>query len=88
MDCVQDRCENAPFGSVGGLDKRAAMTAPDYIAEKDREEYLRGYRDQAKDLYGEEWQTCAFGWRPALTIPGTRPEDRGTGVDSDGNPRA
>jgi hypothetical protein len=73
-DCVQDSYENCPFASIGGLDKRVEMKAPDYIAEADRDEYLRGYRDQAKAMYGEEWQTCGFGWGPALTIPGNQEE--------------
>lgn len=66
--CALDRCENAPFSSVGGLDARSNMVAPHYIAEADREEYLRGYRDEARSQYGEDWETCAFEWRAAITI--------------------
>lgn len=75
-DCVQDSYENCPFASVGGLDKRDNMKAPDYITQDEREEYLRGYRDQAKALYGEDWQTCGFGWHPALTIPGNQDDEK------------
>ena len=59
-DCYQDRCENIPFASVGGLEKRGEMQAPDYVSEEDREEYLLGYRQMARELFGEDWQTCAF----------------------------
>lgn len=67
-DCVQDSYENCPFASIGGLAARGDMKAPRYITEALRDEYLRGYRDQAKALYGDDWQTCTFGWAPALTI--------------------
>lgn len=70
MDCYQDRCENVPFASVGGIDKRADMTAPVYITPSEREQYLNGYRLQARNIYGDDWQTCPFGWRPALVIGG------------------
>ena len=68
MDCYQDRCENAPFASVGGLDKRNAMTAPEYVTAAERADYLNGYRLQARNIYGDDWQTCAFGWQAAVTI--------------------
>jgi hypothetical protein len=67
-DCVQDAYENSPFASIGGLDKRAAPVAPSYIAESEREEYVRGYIAQAREMYGEDWRTCSFAWAPALTI--------------------
>jgi hypothetical protein len=70
IDAYQDRCENCSFASVGGLEKRLNMEAPRYIAEADLEEYLRGYRDQAQDMYGDDWATCSFEWAPALMIPG------------------
>lgn len=70
MDCMQDRCENAPFGSVGGLDARASLAAPDYVPEADRAEYLRGYEHAAAALFGDDWRTCRFGWQPALVISG------------------
>ena len=68
-NCVLDSMENAPFGSAGGLEKRTAMVAPDYIQEHHRKEYIRGYQQAAFEMYGEDWQTCGFGWTPALTIP-------------------
>ncbi len=68
-DCVQDSCENCPFASVGGPDARASMRAPEYITGHwARSEYLRGYAFQARQSYGADWQTCAFGWGPAITI--------------------
>lgn len=71
-NCAQDRCENVPFSSVGGLDKRSSMTAPKYIGEDDKEEYLRGYRDAAKSLYGDDWETCKFSFQPVLEIRGKK----------------
>ena len=68
-DCAQDHCENCPFGTVGGLDKRASMERPTWISEADWPEYLSAYQDAARELYGDDWQTCAFGWSLALTIP-------------------
>jgi hypothetical protein len=72
-NCYQDRCENCSFASIGGLDKRTAMEAPYYVkvhGEKYVEEYLAGYRAQAKDLFGDDWETCEFGWSKAITIGG------------------
>jgi len=71
VDCMQDSFENCPFASVGGLDKRAAIKAPEYIEESEQPEYVRGYTEAARQIYGEGWQTCAFGWAPALTIDGS-----------------
>lgn len=68
-DCAQDACENVPFASVGGLDKRDEMVAPEY--EKpllDKNMYLLGYAREARSMYGPDWRTCSFGWTPALTI--------------------
>ena len=76
--CYQDDCENAPFASVGGLENRKNMKAPDYIDPCDVEEYMRGYRDMALDLYGEDYETCEFTWTPALTIG----ENDGTDKDT------
>ena len=73
QDAYQDRCENAPFASVGGLELRGCMRAPSYVARVDQEEYLRGYRAAAREMYGDDWQTCAFGWKPALVVGGDRP---------------
>jgi len=69
-DCYQDRCENVPFSSVGGLERRSGMELPRYVLPEDGEEYLRGYRDMARALFGDDWETCAFGWVPALTLGG------------------
>lgn len=69
-DCYQDRCENVPFASVGGLGSRSALVTPKYIAPDDAADYLRGYEAQARELYGDDWRTCEFGWKPALTIGG------------------
>lgn len=67
-DCIQDRCENTPFGSAGGLDARPDLKAPDWITPSEQEKWLAGYKHAAADLYGEDWATCAFGWSPAITI--------------------
>jgi len=65
---VQDACENCPFASAGGMDRRQDMVAPDYIPEEDREDYLDGYRAFARATWGEDWVTCRFGWKPVMTI--------------------
>lgn len=73
-DAVQSRCENAPFGDVGGLVNRARLAAndpticPAYVPEMHRGAYLDGYRHAALMLYGVDWATCDFGWFPALTL--------------------
>lgn len=66
--CYQDQCEGVPFASVGGLEHRQSMTAPDYIKPEDHDEYLRGYRDMARELYGDDFETCNFTWTHVLTI--------------------
>lgn len=43
-DCMQDRSENAPFGSVGGIDRAANPVAPEYVTPDEHEEYLTGYK--------------------------------------------
>jgi hypothetical protein len=68
MDCYQDRCENVPFASIGGLDARSAPKAPDYVVTSDVPAYLTGYMVCARKLFGEDWRTCTFGWQHALTI--------------------
>lgn len=68
LDCMQDRCENVPFMSIGGLSKRTCMEAPEYIPKQDREAYLAGYRQQAEDMFGSDWATCEFGWSAVLTV--------------------
>ena len=55
-DCLQDRCENCPLASVGGPGTKPDLfKAPHYIAPVDVDEYLRGYRACAEDLYGPNW---------------------------------
>ena len=71
-DFSQDYCENCPFASTGGLDKRADMVAPKYIIREEREEYLAGYRHAARVALGDNWATCSFGWGPALVIDGPK----------------
>ena len=68
FDCVMDGNENAPFGSVGGKDKRGEMRAPESIQSKDECEYLAGYRASALQQYGVDWATITFSWGPALTL--------------------
>lgn len=67
-DCVQDGMENAPFASVGGLDHRSKMKAPNYVPAEHAEAYLEGYRRAALESYGPQWETVGFGWGPAITI--------------------
>lgn len=70
-DCFQDRCENVPFSSIGGLDKRDEMVAPDYITKHGEDytkEYLDGYRYAAERMFGPDWRTCTFGWKPVMEI--------------------
>jgi hypothetical protein len=69
-DCIQDGFENAPFACVGGLEARGALRQPKWISDEDWPEYRRGYEEQAQQSYGDDWRTCAFGWRPALVIGG------------------
>jgi hypothetical protein len=76
LDCYQDRCENIPFASIGGLDSRSNMKQPKYITPEEAQEYLAGYRAMAQSLYGETWQTCSFGWAPALELPNESTEQR------------
>jgi len=68
QDCSLDDMENAHFASIGGLNNRDNPGTPDYIKESDRKEYLRGYTDQAKALYGDEWEGVQFSWNPILQI--------------------
>jgi hypothetical protein len=60
--------ENAPFGSVGGLGCRKSMKVPAWVQPLEEDEYLQAYRDAAREQYGDDWETCEFGWSPALTI--------------------
>jgi len=68
MDCALDAMENAHFASVGGLDRRVSMQAPSYVIPSDRESYLDGYRAEAEERWGPDWQSCTFEWKHALTI--------------------
>lgn len=79
-DAAQDMCENAPFASIGGLEKRAALAkledvAPSYLTQHERARWCDGYRAFAMATYGRDWATCAFGWSHALTIPEKEPAD-------------
>lgn len=69
-DCVQDRCENCPFASIGGIAARECPSAPSYIDPTERDEYLRGYAEAASRIYGADWRTCAFSWTPAIVVGG------------------
>lgn len=77
MDCSMDKHENVPFASVGGLAARGALArlgaaevlrVPRYIHPVFAGDYLEGYRQSARELYGADWETAEFGWKPALTI--------------------
>lgn len=67
-DAAQDACENAPFASVGGLERRDSLVAPAYITPDERQAYLRGYEMFAMTSYGKDWRTCGFGWNHVLTL--------------------
>lgn len=67
-DAYLDQCENCPFGSVGGLDNRDAMTAPQYIPAYQADDYIAGYRRGALQMYGPDWETAVFSWKPAFLI--------------------
>jgi hypothetical protein len=69
-NATQDACENCPFAGIGGLASRNAPSVPAYVADADRDEWLRGYTAACLLMYGDDWRTCAFGWSPALTIGG------------------
>jgi hypothetical protein len=66
--CYADRCENVPFGYVGGEDARPDIKAPDCVPAHKRGAYMAGYRACARKLYGDDYLTCTFGWAPVLTI--------------------
>jgi len=87
--CYQDRCENVPFGSVGGLECRSSLVRPAWVSEADWPAYRAGYVECARRLYGEDWATCGFHWTPALTLPGKEPEATadGTPAAQDGTPK-
>lgn len=68
VDCCLDSIESCPFSSIGGLDKRDSPTAPEYISKEEHAEYLVGYVQQAKTMYGKDWKTCGFSWKPVMII--------------------
>ena len=68
QDCSLDDMENIYFNSIGGLINRVDPTISSYIKGSDRKEYLHGYTDQAKALYGDEWQGVQFTWKPVLQV--------------------
>jgi hypothetical protein len=76
MDCMQDDCENCHFASIGGLNNRDNPQAPHYIKPDDAEGYLKGYVAQAREMYGEDWRTCTFTWKHAMTIEPREKYDR------------
>lgn len=72
-DAQQDAMENAPFASIGGLSKRAVPEVPGYIESADRDAWLAGYISECRAMHGDDWRTCSFAWKPALTIPAAAP---------------
>ena len=74
-DAYQDRCENVPFSSTGGLEARQSMVVPNYILDEERALYLEGYQFRCSEMYGEDWATCEFGWSAALTIDNSGPRE-------------
>lgn len=67
--CRLDAIENAPFASVGGLERRKDMIAPSYIlGDIGKVEYLRGYREEALAMFGPQWQECEFSWQLSLEV--------------------
>jgi hypothetical protein len=73
LDATQDGFENAPFNCIGGLDCRIAPKIPGWVPTADRGEWLRGYLNTCAEAYGDDWQTCEFGWAPGITIGGKEP---------------
>lgn len=68
ISAIQDSAENAPFNCVGGVDKRQAMEVPAWVTDEMLPHWLGGYLGQCAAMYGRGWQTCGFGWAPALTV--------------------
>jgi hypothetical protein len=60
LDCYQDRCENCPFASIGGLESRSNPQVPKYVPENRKDTWLDGYLNQALNLYGEDWATLTL----------------------------
>lgn len=67
-----DQMENVPFASIGGLETRGKPIEkyPSYAPgdEKGRTDWLRGYTDMCRQMYGSDWRTCEFSWKPAIKI--------------------
>lgn len=63
-----DAMENAPFASIGGVESRTAPTRPRWVSADDFAEWLVGYEFACRQMYGDDWRTCAFGWSAALEI--------------------
>ena len=72
-DAEQDSFENCPFASIGGLDCRHEPRAPEYVEDPDVADYVAGYIDTARVMYGEDWQTCEFSWAPAMVLGDAKP---------------
>lgn len=72
VDCYQDRCENVPFASIGGMDNRHTPRAPEYVPEHEREEYMRGYIECCENLWGPDWRDAKFSWKPVLELTSGR----------------
>lgn len=69
-DAYQDRCEGAPFASIGGMDKRLSPILPDYIRQQAKVPYLNGYMACCQEAFGDTWKTDNFQWIPAIEIRG------------------
>lgn len=74
-NCGQGHMENAPFCHVGGLACRTDFRPPRWWHERYPNDdgrllraYHQGYAKAAREIYGPDWQTCEFGWTPALCI--------------------
>lgn len=78
MAALQDFCENCHFASAGGKELRANkgehFKAPNYIPVEDVEAYLDGYRAHCQEVWGDDWDTCEFGWKPVMTIENEKRE--------------
>lgn len=78
-NCELDFCENSAFCSVGGVDARqTGWVRPSWVSEENFAEYVKGYEDAARRMFGENWRTVPFGWAPAITINGPKEEGEAT----------
>lgn len=69
QNAAMDQMENAPFASVGGPDLRDSMRTPKWVQGSVAEaEFLRGYRHQARVMYGDDWSNCRFLWFPGIAL--------------------